>query len=482
MDGIAGSGIAYAVLIGFVVFWLANGYFWSKRINTDEDFAVAGRSVGFAMGTATVMATWVTANTILTAPEHGFDKGIWGLLGYAAVSAGVLLFSPMAKRIKDVMPHGVTSGEFFKLRYGRKTWGVYFVLGLAYLFAFLVTQSMGAGLVLYAVFGIPYHIGMIAITIACVAYTMMGGLKSVIGMDFINTILILAALVIVIPIALTQMGVAEIYSGIMVNMPERASVMSPIGLMFALSAPIFSLGEIFHSNIWWLRAHAMRDDNVRKSWIVGGLIWAFVPLIAGIPGLMAVASGETPAHLNMIFPTMAVQFLGVAGAFMITVLVLASISSSLDSLLAGTSSLIVEDIYKSFINPDANDKTMVLVQRLMILALGIVSIGLAWFQVGTMGQILYFSGAFVCAMIWPIVFGLYDKTVSAVAANASMISGTIVGILTNLYISPFGGPITSAAVSLIAFLIARKLYPDNFDFANLDSYSIAARNSSSALK
>ncbi len=471
MDGIS-TQVAYIILFSFVVGWVGIGYFWKRKVESNEDFALAGRSIGFAMGTATVMATWVTANTILTAPEHAFDKGIMGMLGYGAVSAGVILFSPLAQRIKDVMPNGVTSGEFFRLRYGEKTWGLYFILSLAYLYAFLVTQAIGAGLVLNAVFGIPYHVGMIAITLACTIYTMMSGLKGVIGMDFINSILILAALVIIVPIILTKVGIADIYTGVMEYNPERLSALSPIGLIFLINAPIFSLGEIFHSNLWWMRAHALRKDNVRKSWIVGGVIWAFVPVIAGVVGLLQVSTGVVPEHLNQIFPRMTIQFIGSGGAFFITVLVLSSLASSLDSLLAGTSQLVSEDIYKEKINPEADAQTMTRVQQILIVFLAVTSIAFAWFEVGTMGQILYFSAAFVCSMIWPIIFGLYDKKVSAIAANGSMISGTIAGILTNLFITPFGGAIVSALVSLIVFLFLKNMFPDNFDFADLDPHSV----------
>ena len=137
--------------------------------------------------------------------------------------------------------------------------------------------------------------------------------------------------------------------------------------------------------------------------------------------------------------------------------------------------MIIEDIYKGFINPNADSETVVRLQRLMILILGLISIGLAWFQVGTMGQILFFSGAFVCAMIWPIVFGLYDKNVSAVAANASMISGTVAGVLTNIYVTSFAGPIVSAVVSLIVFMIARQLYPEDFDWSRLNPDTASGR-------
>lgn len=463
--------MAYGVLGFFIILWMGNGYYWSTKVKTEDDFALAGRNVGFAMGTGTVIATWITANTILTAPEQAFTKGVYGIIGYSLVGISVVFFAPLAQRIKDVMPKGVTSGEFFRLRYGKTTWSIYFVLSVAYLFAFLVTQSMGAGLVLDAVFGIPYNFGMVTITLVCVAYTMMGGLRSVIAMDFINTILIMACLVIVVPITLTEIGVAELYTGVMTNAPERMEILQPIGLVFIFSAPVFAVGEIFHSNLWWLRAHAMKHKNVRKTWLAGGFIWMFVPILAGMTGLIQLSSGVAPEHLNMIFPHMAVKALGGAGAFLVTVLVLASISSTLDSLLAGTSSLLAEDVYRGLIDPKAKDAAINRVQRVMILLLGLASIALAWYKIGTLGQILYFSGAFVCSMIWPIIYGLYDKTVSATAANISMILGTLAGVLTNIYISPFGGPTVAGIVSFVIFIVVCKAKPADFDWNKLSGKS-----------
>lgn len=458
----------YVILLLFVLVWLGNGYFWSRKVKTEDDFALAGRNVGFAMGTGTVIATWVTGNTVLVAPELAYTKGIYGVIGYSLVGLSVIFFAPLAKRIKDVMPNGVTSGEFFRLRYGKGTWGIYFALSVAYLFAFLVTQAMGAGIVLDAVFGIPFRVGMVTITLVCMAYTMMGGLRSVIAMDFFNTVLILACLVIVVPFTLTKMGIADVYSGIMTNMPERMEVLAPAGLIYVFAAPVFAVGEIFHSNLWWLRAHSMRSENVRKTWLSAGFIWAFVPMLAGMTGLIQIARGAAPEQLNMIFPQMAVQALGAAGGFLVTVLVLASISSTLDSLLTGTSSLLSEDIYHTFMNPKADDRSINNVQRMAILLLGIAAIILAWFQVGTLGQVLYFSGAFICSMIWPIIYGLYDRKVSAAAANASMIIGTLAGVFTNIYISSFGGPTVAAFVSFFVFTAVSKAKPANFQWEMLN--------------
>jgi len=171
--------------------------------------------------------------------------------------------------------------------------------------------------------------------------------------------------------------------------------------------------------------------------------------------------------MNMIFPQMAVQVLGGFGALLVTVLVLSSISSTLDSLLTGTATFLTEDIYHNMIDRKAESRKLTSVQRFIILGLGLLSIALAWFKVGTLGQILYFSGAFVCSMIWPIVYGLYDRKASAAAANWSMIVGTTAGVLTNLYISSFAGPIVAGFVSFVVFMIVSKAKPADFDWQQL---------------
>jgi Na+/proline symporter len=48
--------------------------------------------------------------------------GIWGMLGYSLGAVGLLLFAPLAGRIRRLMPSGYTSGDFVRLRYGKLAW------------------------------------------------------------------------------------------------------------------------------------------------------------------------------------------------------------------------------------------------------------------------------------------------------------------------------------------------------------------------
>ena len=55
-------------------------------------------------------------------------------------------------------------------------------------------MGMAGGVLIHALTGIDYQYGMTVILIICVTYTLLGGLRAVIGTDFIQTILILVSI------------------------------------------------------------------------------------------------------------------------------------------------------------------------------------------------------------------------------------------------------------------------------------------------
>ena len=135
------------------------------------------------------MASWVTGNTTLLAPEFGYKTGLWGMFSYALAGLGLILFAPLASRIKQLMPNGRTSGDFIRLRYGRLAWWVFMLITAIYTLGFLMTQAMGAGLLLQALSGFDYHVGMVVVIGVATVYTLFGGMRAVIGTDFIQSLL-----------------------------------------------------------------------------------------------------------------------------------------------------------------------------------------------------------------------------------------------------------------------------------------------------
>ena len=182
-EAILDPTIGWFLLGLFSVLWVALGLYWGRRNKSFEDHALAGRNVGLALASATAVATWITSNTTMLAPQFALELGIWGMLAYSMAAFGLILFAPMATRIRMLMPNGYTSGDFFRLRYGRGAWSIFMLFTLFYSLTWLVSMAMAGGILLNALSGIPYQWGMSVILLVCVLYTMRGGLTAVIGTD-----------------------------------------------------------------------------------------------------------------------------------------------------------------------------------------------------------------------------------------------------------------------------------------------------------
>ena len=115
-DAILDWKIAAVLLALFSILWIFLGWRLGRKNRDLDDYMLAGRKVGLALAMATVMATWVTSNTTMVAPQLAYQMGVWGMLGYSLGSIGLFLFAPMSARIRRLMPSGYTSGDFIRLR------------------------------------------------------------------------------------------------------------------------------------------------------------------------------------------------------------------------------------------------------------------------------------------------------------------------------------------------------------------------------
>ncbi|NVJ51536.1 MAG: sodium:solute symporter family protein [Gammaproteobacteria bacterium] len=470
MDSVAISAeLALSILVIFGVIWIAFGWWLGRNNRTIDDFMLAGRNVGFAFASATAMATWITSNTTLVAPQLTYQFGIWGMIGYSLAALGLILFAPMAKRIKALMPHGYTCGDFIRKRYGFGAWIVFLIVSLCYAFGWLVSLGMAGGILLSSLSGLEYFWGMSAILVICIAYTLLGGLKAVIATDFVQTIIILAGVVLIAWIGISDIGLETIYTSVNEKSPQLLDLLFPAAIMFLFNNIFFGIGEIFHSNVWWSRAFAFKKDVGQKAFLTSGLLWLPIPIVTGFIALAAFSLDVYPASADMIGPLIAAQILGKVGAVFVFIVVFSALASSLDSLLAATSDLLTKDIYKGLVRKQATDLELFRFSKMAILIIGLVTWVLCIPKLTTLGSLLNFTGAFVASTIFPIVFGLYFKRLNGVAAALAMAIGTLCGLVGYFTIGFYVAALIACAVSLIICLVGMALVNQRYSWQQLQS-------------
>jgi len=460
-------GTGWVILAVFSVLWIVLGAYLGRRTAGLEDYMLAGRRVGLALGTATTMATWVTSNTTMAAPQLALQMGVWGMFGYSLGAVGLLLFAPLARRIHALMPSGFTSGDFMRLRYGKTAWRVFLVISLVYGFGWLVSMGMAGGVLVNALTGIDYRIGMSVILAVCVLYTLLGGLRAVIGTDFLQTLIILVGVVALAWLAISGVGFERMHEALLARRPELLDLLFPAAIMFLFNNLLFGVGEIFHSNVWWSRAFAFREGVGFKAYLIAGIFWMPIPIVAGFVALTVPALHLNVPAADMVGPLVAARLLGTSGAVIVFIVVFAALASSLDSLLAATSDLILTDLYKGHLRPHASETELAGAARWVILGLGLLAWLLCLPRLTTLAQLLYFMGAFVASTIWPIAAGLFWRNVNPAGAALAMLAGTVTGLAGYFLIGFYVAALISAAVSMSIVLLSTWLRPGEFDWALL---------------
>ncbi|HLR48953.1 MAG TPA: hypothetical protein VK076_00075 [Candidatus Sphingobacterium stercoripullorum] len=459
--------IGWSILAILSVLWLYLGYFWGKKSKNLEGHMLAGRNVGMALGTATLMATWVTSNTTMLAPQFVLEMGVWGMLAYSTAAIGLIAFAPLATRIRKLIPKGFTSGDFIYHRYGKTTWKVFLFISLFYGIIWLISMAMAGGILMQTIAGIPYVIGTTVIIAVCVGYTLMGGLYAVIGTDYIQSLLILIGVVVV------GIGIYKIldfdmtYNYLEENKPMLLSVLFPAALMSIFNNLLFSVGEVFHSNVWWSRTFALRGNVGKKAFLLSGLGWLPIPIAAGYIALSSNSLGLNIDSPDMVGPLVATHVLGEVGSIIVFIVLFCSLASSIDAVLASTADLITQDIYKKSFRPQATEQQLKRFSIIIMVAIGLLAWIISIPRVGTLASVLFFAGPMVGSTIWPIITGLFWEKANAKGAFLAMLLGSTLGLVSYFTLGWYTSSLVGALVSMVVTIYFTKRSKEKFNWSVL---------------
>ncbi|MEO0447087.1 MAG: urea transporter [Verrucomicrobiota bacterium] len=459
-----GTGWAIVMILGIA--WVALGMWWGRKAKTSEGFMLAGRNVGFSLGSATAMATWVTSNTTMLAPVFALTLGVWGMLAYSTASFGLILFGLFAGRIRKILPEGVTAGDFFRQRYGTLGWGLFLAITMIYSLSWLVSMAIAGGDLLQALAGIPYLQGMTLILVVCVLYTLFGGMYAVIGTDFLQSLIILVGIVIIGSLVVAKLDFREAYDHLATYQPSLLQIAMPAALLAVFNNMLFGFGEVFHNNVWWSRAFAMREGVASKAFFLSGALWFPIPIAAGFIALAAGPMGINIAELNQTGPTVAAAVMGNAGlgaaaGILILVVLFCSMASSIDSLLAATSDLLIRDIHEGIRGKELQEASFRRVAGIVIVSVG----GLTWILAAPhwpIIQALFISGPLVGSLIWPVIAGLFWKQVNRTIVCLAIIAGSGLGVWAYFTLGWYTASLVGTGVSMIGTLLARFVSPQPF--------------------
>ena len=203
--------IHLVVILLYLFTLIGIGLYKAKKIKTQSDFAVAGRSLTPWILVGTMLATWMGTGSILGNAGKTYDTGMAALILPLGSIIGIILLTKIAGKVRSF--EKFTVPEILGDRYGPSA-RLLSVIALVIAYMVIVSYQYNAGgAVLKTILTDPggnslisVETGTIIAAIFIIAYTMLAGLVSVAYTDVANGIIILFSFIIAIPIFLVEAG------------------------------------------------------------------------------------------------------------------------------------------------------------------------------------------------------------------------------------------------------------------------------------
>ena len=422
-----GLGLTVATL---AVFTIAGVLYSRTRVAGIEDLLTARNSSGVGMTTASIIASTMGAWILLSPAQAGAAAGgITAVVGYALSSAlPLLLFIPVGKRIRELMPSGHSLTEFVLVRFGPAMYVLVLVVSVFYMFIFLAAEMTGITLALGLIADIPAWQTATVIGGFVLLYTAYGGLVASIFTDTVQTLVILPLLAVGFGAAIVSLGgVDELYTTAMATDPSLLDPANRSGIRFGFYVVFAVLGANFLNQGMWQRVYAAEDEStLSRSFGVAGLTVIPMVLLSGLFGVAAAGLPQISAEpAGISFFLVVTEALPEAVALAVVLLAVLLVMSSADTMLNAISSLVTVDLAR-LVDID-DERTLQLTGRGLTaaVAIGAVIIGAQGYDVLALFLTADLFGA---AVFVPLIWGLYSSDLTQGGALAASLAGLAVGL------------------------------------------------------
>ena len=473
--------ISIILYLGIVI---AVGLRFSKRNKSADDFYLGGRKLGplvTAMSAeASDMSSWLLMGLPGVAYFFGIAEAAWTAIGLAIGTWVNWLI--VAKKIRRYThkTNSITLPEFFANRYRDKSKLLLLISAVIIVVFFIPYTASGfvaCGKLFSTLFGVDYLPAMIISSLVIVAYTALGGFLAASTTDFIQSIVMSVALVIVLGFGIS---VAGGFPAVIENARELTGYLSltathnvhtgQVGSYNALtiaSTLAWGLGYFGMPHIL-LRFMAINDDKklrlsrrVATVWVVISLTVAVLIGIIGysmsLNNTIPMFESKSAAESIIVAISSVLSEYGILFAFIAGIIlagILASTMSTADSQLLAASSSVSHNIVTGVFGKKSSPKTSLLIARITVLAIAVIGIFLASNPNSSVFDIVSFAWAGFGATFGPVVlFALFWKRSNRYGALAGMISGGVMVFVWKYLIAPMGG-ILAIYELLPAFIIA----------------------------
>ena len=464
-------------MVCYMLVVIGIGVVFAKRANKDSDsYFLGGRTLGpwvTAMSAeASDMSGWLLMGLPGVAYWCGIADAAWTAIGLAVGTyINWLITSKRLRRYSIKAGNSITLPEFFSNRFHEKNKIVMTISALFILIFFTVYAAsclVTCGKLFSTLFGFDYVPMMIVGAVFVLVYTILGGFLAESASDFMQAIVMIVALLVIVVTGTISAGGFDAVIENIKSIPgflDFFGIASPVleneaqvavggvpqfgeagsyGLLNIVSTLAWGLGYFGMPQVL-LRFMAIRSEHELTASRRIATVWVLISLtVAVFIGLMGRAlypvALTTASDAENIFILLSTNLLPPLLAGLVMAGILAATISSSDSYLLIAASAFAKNIYQGLFCKKANDKQVLWVSRITLLAIALVAIFIALDENSVIFTIVSFAWAGFGATFGPLMLlSLFWKRINRAGAVAGMIGGGGMVFIWKLLVRPLGG-------------------------------------------
>jgi len=367
--------VAYVwTIVGYMSLLLCVGVYLARRVKSQEDFMVAGRSLTAPVLVGTLLATWIGSGDLFSVADLSYRHGYSSLIGSAGGWIGIVVVFFIAGRVRRFGEFTVP--DILEARYDHRARVLATVTTVIAYVTIVSYQFRGGGWVIQLISGgrVTESEAILGMAAFVVVYTLTAGMLSVAYLDFINGIVMLLGFFIAVPVLLwANGGFTEIMAQ---ATPRENFFLGNMSVLEALGYLIPTLLLALGNGNMYQRFFSARDEReARRSvvgWVVGAIFLGVAIQTLAVAG-SALFPGLPETRSGKIILRVAMDALPVWVGCLLMASIAAIVTSTATSFLLVPATNLVRDVYQRFFRPDLSDRRSVVLSRLAVVLLGVAA-------------------------------------------------------------------------------------------------------------
>ncbi|MBS1261887.1 MAG: High-affinity proline transporter PutP [Calditrichaeota bacterium] len=421
---------------------LAFGLFASRKLDSVSDFYVAGKKLGYWVSAFSSRATGESGWLLLGLTGMGWAVGVnafWVLLGQVAgeTMSWIYVARPF-KRLTDRY-HSITVPDYLESRFNDRRHTLRWIASVVILTmvtSYLAAQLTATGKAFREFLDLDFSTGAALGLTIVLFYTIIGGFRAVAWSDLFQGIMMVFGLILVPTVAIVNAGGID-------GMIQQLSAADP-GLLKAMggdgltTAGILTVIGFIGPGFGYLGspqlyARFIAVSHERKL-IPGAVVAVLFTIVTSGGAILAGMAGRVLypgiADQETIFPLLSHELFGPLLSGLMIAVVLAAVMSTADSLLILAVSSVVRDIYQRIFRPDATQRRVVMLSRILTLIIAAFALVVALLEVRVIFWFVLFAWAGISSAFCPvIVLSVFWRRLTLRGAAAAMVVGFLTAVI-----------------------------------------------------